>query len=55
MPCFTISPHAASTGEQNVMTHPDHHNAASRPSIYQTVTNRMIASLKAGVTPSEKA
>jgi antirestriction protein ArdC len=37
------------------MTHPNHPNAASRPSIDQTVTTRIIASLKAGVTPSEKA
>jgi hypothetical protein len=30
-------------------------HAASRPSAYQTVSNRIIASLKAGVIPWEKA
>ena len=29
----------------------NHRNAASRPSIYQTVTDRIIVSLKAGVNP----
>jgi hypothetical protein len=55
MPSFTISPHAASTGEQKVMAHRNYHNAASRPSTYQTVTTRIIASLKAGAIPWEKA
>ena len=32
----------------------NHRNAASRPSIYQTVTDRIISSLKAGVIPLEK-
>ena len=54
MPSFTISPHAGSTGEQNVMAYRNHRNAASRPSIYQTVTDRIISSLKAGVIPWEK-
>jgi len=36
------------------MAHRNHHNAASRPSIYQTVTDRIIASLKAGVIPWER-
>jgi antirestriction protein ArdC len=55
-PSFTISPHAGSAGEQNVMAHRNHRNAAtvSRPSIYQTVTDRIISSLKAGVIPWEK-
>ena len=53
-PSFRISPHAGSTGERNVMAHRNHRNATSRPSIYQTVTDRIIASLKAGVIPWEK-
>jgi antirestriction protein ArdC len=36
------------------MAYRNHRNAASRPSIYQTVTNRIIASLKAGVIPWKK-
>ncbi len=36
------------------MAHRNHRNAASRPSIYQTVTDRIISSLKAGVIPWEK-
>ena len=36
------------------MAYRNHCNAASRPSIYQTVTDRIIASLKAGVIPWEK-
>jgi antirestriction protein ArdC len=36
------------------MAHRHHRNAASRPSIYQTVTDRIISSLKAGVIPWEK-
>jgi len=36
------------------MAHRNHHNAASRPSIYQTVTDRIISNLKAGVIPWEK-
>jgi antirestriction protein ArdC len=36
------------------MAYRNHRNAASRPSIYQTVTNRIISSLKAGVIPWEK-
>ncbi|PSH02869.1 MAG: hypothetical protein CXZ00_15225 [Acidobacteria bacterium] len=36
------------------MAYRNHRNAASRPSIYQTVTDRIIASLKAGVIPWEK-
>jgi antirestriction protein ArdC len=32
----------------------NHRNAASRPSIYQTVTDRIISSLKAGMIPWEK-
>ena len=54
MPSFRISPHAGSTGERNVMAYRNHRNAASRPSIYQTVTDRIISSLKAGVIPWEK-
>ena len=54
MPSFRISPHAGSTGERNVMAHRNHRNAASRPSIYQTVTDRIISSLKACVIPWEK-
>jgi antirestriction protein ArdC len=54
MPSFTVSPHAGSTGEQNVMAYRNHRNAASRPSIYQTVTERIISSLKTGVIPWEK-
>ena len=33
------------------MAYRNHHNAASRPSIYQTVTDRIISSLKTGVIP----
>jgi antirestriction protein ArdC len=38
------------------MAYRNHRNAAtsSRPSIYQTVTDRIIFSLKAGVIPWEK-
>ena len=36
------------------MAYRNHRNAVSRPSIYQTVTDRIIASLKAGVIPWEK-
>ena len=54
MPSFRISPHAGSTGERNVMAYRNHRNAASRPSIYQTVTDRILSSLKAGVIPWEK-
>jgi antirestriction protein ArdC len=36
------------------MAHRNHQNAASRPSIYQTVTDRIISSLKEGVIPWEK-
>jgi antirestriction protein ArdC len=36
------------------MAHRNHRNATSRRSIYQTVTDRIIASLKAGVIPWEK-
>jgi antirestriction protein ArdC len=36
------------------MAYRNHRNAASRPSIYQTVTDRIIVSLKAGVIPWEK-
>ena len=36
------------------MAYRNHSNAASRPSIYQTVTERIISSLKAGVIPWEK-
>ncbi len=36
------------------MTYHNHRNAADRPSIYQTVTDRIISSLKAGVIPWEK-
>jgi antirestriction protein ArdC len=36
------------------MAHRNYRNAASRPSIYQTVTDRIISSLKAGVIPWEK-
>jgi antirestriction protein ArdC len=49
-----IPPYAGSTGERNVMAHRNHRNAASRPSIYQTVSDRVISSLKAGVIPWEK-
>jgi antirestriction protein ArdC len=38
----------------NAMAYRNHCNAASRPSIYQTVTDRIISSLKAGVIPWEK-
>ena len=56
MPSFRISPAAGSTGEQNVMAYSNHRNAAtnSRPSIYQTVTDRILSSLKAGVIPWER-
>ena len=33
------------------MAQRNHRNAASRPSIYQTITDRIISSLKAGVVP----
>jgi antirestriction protein ArdC len=36
------------------MAYRNHRNAGSRPSIYQIVTDRIIASLKAGVIPWEK-
>jgi antirestriction protein ArdC len=36
------------------MVYRNHRNAASRPSIYQSVTDRIISSLKAGVIPWEK-
>ena len=36
------------------MAHRNYRNAASRPSIYQTVTDRIISSLKAGLIPWEK-
>lgn len=36
------------------MAYHNHRNAANRPSIYQTVTDRMIARLQAGVIPWEK-
>jgi antirestriction protein ArdC len=36
------------------MAHRNYRSAASRPSIYQTVTERIISSLKAGVIPWEK-
>jgi antirestriction protein ArdC len=36
------------------MAHHNHRNTASRPSIYQTVTDRIISSLKAGAIPWEK-
>jgi antirestriction protein ArdC len=36
------------------MAQRNHRNAASRPSIYQTVTDRILSSLKAGVIPWEK-
>jgi antirestriction protein ArdC len=36
------------------MAHRKYRNAASRPSTYQTVTERIISSLKAGVIPWEK-
>jgi antirestriction protein ArdC len=36
------------------MAYRNHRNAASRPSIYQTVTDRILSSLKAGVIPWEK-
>ena len=35
------------------MAYRNHRNPASRPSIYQTVIDRIIASLKAGVIPWE--
>jgi antirestriction protein ArdC len=54
MPSFRILPRAGSTGEQNVMAYRNHRNSASRPSIYQTVTDRIICNLKAGVIPWEK-
>ena len=53
-PSFTILPHAGSTGEQNVMAHSNHRNAANRPSMYQTVTDRILSRLKAGLIPWEK-
>jgi antirestriction protein ArdC len=49
-----IPPHAGSSGERNVMAYRNHRNAASRPSIYQIVTDRIISSLRAGVIPWEK-
>jgi antirestriction protein ArdC len=36
------------------MAYRNHRNAASRPNIYQTVTDRIISSLKAGMIPWEK-
>ena len=36
------------------MANRNHRNATSRPSIYQTVTDRIISSLKAGEIPWEK-
>jgi antirestriction protein ArdC len=36
------------------MAYRNHRNAASRPSIYQIVTDRIISSLRAGVIPWEK-
>jgi antirestriction protein ArdC len=36
------------------MAYRNHRNTSSRPSIYQTVTDRIISSLKAGVIPWEK-
>ena len=33
------------------MAHRNHRNAASRPSIYQTVTDCILSSLKAGAIP----
>jgi antirestriction protein ArdC len=36
------------------MAYRNHRNAASRPSIYQTVTDRIISSLKSGVIPWER-
>ena len=36
------------------MAYRNHRNAASRSSIYQTVTDRIISSLKVGVIPWEK-
>ncbi len=36
------------------MAYHNHRNANSRPSIYQTVTDRIISNLKAGVIPWEK-
>jgi antirestriction protein ArdC len=36
------------------MAQRNHRNAASRPSIYQTVTDRILSRLKAGVIPWEK-
>jgi antirestriction protein ArdC len=53
-PSFRFSPHAGSTGEQNVMAYRNHRNAVSRPSLYQTVSDRIISSLKAGVIPWEE-
>src|SRR5258708_24024373 len=55
-PSFTISLHAGSAGEQNVMAYRNHRNTAtsSRPSICQTVTDLIISSLKAGVIPWER-
>ena len=35
------------------MAYRNHRNAASRPSNYQTVTNRILASLKADLIPWE--
>ncbi len=35
------------------MAYRNHRNAASRPSIYQTVTDRILSSLKSGVIPWE--
>ena len=36
------------------MAQRNHRNAASRPSIYQTVTDRILSSLKAGMIPWER-
>ena len=36
------------------MVQRNHRSAASRPSIYQTVTDRILSSLKTGVIPWEK-
>jgi len=54
MPSFRILAPRGQHRRANVMAYRNHRNAASRPSIYQTVTDRIISSLKAGVIPWEK-
>jgi antirestriction protein ArdC len=54
MPSFRISPRAGSTGEQTSWHSATIAMQPPGPSIYQTVTDRILSSLKAGVIPWEK-